>query len=230
MDKLTKDIGKFMHSHGVPTTTFENYVKYVNSGVYPITSGGISPTILEERKLNAVAIDIFSRLMYERIMFLGTVIDDEVSNIIVSQLLYLDSVDKTDIQMYINSPGGSVQAGYACYDIMQSIQSNVSTLCLGTAASMAAVLLAAGANGKRLIIPHGKVMIHQPLGGVCGQASDIEIHSKEIMKTKKALYTTLSKHTGKAYDEIVKDADRDFWMDAEEAIEYGIVDKVIGIK
>lgn len=191
-------------------------------------SSYINPMILEERSLNVSQLDVFSRLMMDRILFLGTDIDDNVANIIQAQLLFLESQDaKSDIKMYINSPGGVVYAGLGIYDTMQLISCDVSTTCTGLAASMAAVLLAAGAEKKRLILPHSRVMIHQPLGGVKGQASDIEITAKEIGKLKKELYDILSLHTGKSVKTIEKDADRDYWMTADEALSYGIVDQVI---
>lgn len=193
-----------------------------------ITSSYISPTIIEERQLNVAQMDVFSRLMMDRIIFLGTQVDDYSANVIQAQLLYLDSSDPgKDISIYINSPGGSVYAGYGIYDTMQFIGSDVSTICTGMAASFAAVLLVAGEKGKRMALPHSRVMIHQPLGGVQGQASDIEITAREIGKVKKELYTIISNHSGKPYEEVERDSDRDYWMTAEEALAYGMIDKIL---
>lgn len=193
-----------------------------------ITSSYISPTIIEERQLNVAQMDVFSRLMMDRIIFLGTQVDDYSANVIQAQLLYLDSSDPgKDISIYINSPGGSVYAGYGIYDTMQFIGCDVSTICTGMAASFAAVLLVAGTKGKRMALPHSRVMIHQPLGGVQGQASDIEITAREILKVKKELYTIISNHSGKPYDEVERDSDRDYWMTAEEAKAYGMVDEIL---
>jgi ATP-dependent Clp protease protease subunit len=188
----------------------------------------ISPTIIEERQLNVAQMDVFSRLMMDRIIFLGTQIDDYAANVIQAQLLYLDSADRgKDINIYINSPGGSVYAGYGIYDTMQYISSDINTICTGMAASMAAVLLVAGTKGKRTALPHSRVMIHQPLGGAQGQASDIEITAREIVKIKKEIYTIISEHSGQPYDKVLADGDRDFWMTAEEAKEYGMVDSIL---
>ena len=193
-----------------------------------ITSSYISPTIIEERQLNVAQMDVFSRLMMDRIIFLGTQVDDYSANVIQAQLLYLDSSDPgKDISIYINSPGGSVYAGYGIYDTMQCIGCDVSTICTGMAASFAAVLLVAGTKGKRMALPHSRVMIHQPLGGVQGQASDIEITAREILKVKKELYTIISTHSGKPYEEVERDSDRDYWMTAEEAKAYGMVDEIL---
>ena len=193
-----------------------------------ITSSYISPTIIEERQLNGAQMDVFSRLMMDRIIFLGTQVDDYSANVIQAQLLYLDSSDPgNDISIYINSPGGSVYAGYGIYDTMQFIGCDVSTICTGMAASFAAVLLVAGTKGKRMALPHSRVMIHQPLGGVQGQASDIEITAREILKVKKELYTIISTHSGKPYEEVERDSDRDYWMTAEEAKAYGMVDEIL---
>jgi ATP-dependent Clp protease protease subunit len=179
--------------------------------------------------MNAVAMDIFSRLMMDRIIFLGVPIYDDVANIIMGQLLFLESTNpKRDIQIYVNSPGGSVYAGLAIYDTMQYISSDVATICTGMAASMGAVLMSAGEAGKRTALPHSRIMIHQPLGGAQGQASDIEITYKEISKLKKELYDILSKHSGQPYDKIEADSDRDYWMTAQEAKEYGMIDEVLG--
>ena len=188
----------------------------------------MNPYILEERQLNVTQMDVFSRLMMDRIIFLGTQIDDYVSNTIMAQLLFLEQADPgKDISIYLNSPGGSVTAGLGIYDTMQFISSDVSTICTGMAASMAAVLLVAGAEGKRSALPHSRVMIHQPLGGVQGQASDIEIEAKEIMKFKKELYTIISEHSHTPYDKVWNDSDRNYWMTAEEAKEYGMIDQVL---
>lgn len=188
----------------------------------------INPSIIEERKLNIVAMDVFSRLMMDRIIFLGTEINDYTANTIQAQLLYLDSTDPgKDISIYINSPGGSVTAGLGIYDTMQFISSDVATICTGMAASMGAVLLVAGQEGKRSALPHSRVMIHQPLGGVQGQASDIEIEAKEIQKFKKELYTIISNHSHTPYEKVWADSDRNYWMTAEEAKEYGMIDAVL---
>lgn len=188
----------------------------------------ISPTIIEERTMNVAQMDVFSRLMMDRIIFLGTGIDDHVANIIQAQLLFLESVDANkDIQIYLNSPGGGVYAGLGIYDTMQFIKPDVATICTGMAASMGAVLLCAGAPGKRSALPHSRVMIHQPLGGASGQASDIEITAKEIQKLKKELYEIISNHSGQDYKKVWKDSDRDYWMIAEEAKKYGMIDEVL---
>ena len=192
------------------------------------SQGYVSPTIIEERQLNVAAMDVFSRLMMDRIIFLGAPIYDDAANIIQAQLLFLESVDaEKDVQLYINSPGGSVSAGLGIYDTMQLVSCDVATICTGMAASMGAVLLTAGAQGKRSALPHSRVMIHQPLGGVQGQASDIEITAREIAKTKRELYEILSEHSGVNIDRIAADADRDYWLTAAEAKEYGLIDKVL---
>lgn len=188
----------------------------------------LNPYILEERQLNVTQLDVFSRLMMDRIIFLGTQIDDYTANVLQAQLLYLDSVDNgKDISIYINSPGGSVTAGLGIYDTMQFISSKVATICTGMAASMAAVLLVSGEQGKRSALPHSRVMIHQPLGGVQGQASDIEIEAREILKMKKELYTIISNHAHQLFDKVWNDSDRNYWMTAEEAKEYGMIDEVL---
>ena len=188
----------------------------------------LNPYILEERQLNVTQLDVFSRLMMDRIIFLGTQIDDYTANVLQAQLLYLDSVDNgKDISIYINSPGGSVTAGLGIYDTMQFISSKVATICTGMAASMAAVLLVSGEQGKRSALPHSRVMIHQPLGGVQGQASDIEIEAREILKMKKELYTIISNHAHQSFDKVWNDSDRNYWMTAEEAKEYGMRDEVL---
>ena len=191
-------------------------------------AGYLNPYILEERQLNVTQLDVFSRLMMDRIIFLGTQVDDYTANTLQAQLLYLDSVDPgKDISIYINSPGGSVYAGLGIYDTMQFISSDVATICTGMAASMAAVLLVAGAEGKRSALTHSRVMIHQPMGGAQGQASDIEITAREILKVKKELYTIISTHSGQPYEKVEHDSDRDYWMTAEEALTYGMIDKVL---
>lgn len=193
-----------------------------------ITSSYISPTIIEERQLNVAQMDVFSRLMMDRIIFLGTQIDDYTANVIQAQLLFLDSSDPgKDISIYINSPGGSVYAGLGIYDTMQYISSDVKTICTGIAASMAAVLLVAGEKGKRFALNHSRVMIHQPMGGAQGQASDIEITAREIQKLKKELYTIISNHSGMPFDKVEKDSDRDYWMTSAEAKEYGMIDDIL---
>ena len=188
----------------------------------------ISPTIIEERQMNVASMDVFSRLMMDRIIFLGVPINDYVANIIQAQLLFLESVDaEKDIQIYLNSPGGGVYAGLGIYDTMQYINPDVATICTGMAASMGAVLLCAGAEGKRTALKHSRVMIHQPLGGAQGQASDIEITAREIQKLKNELYQIISVHSGKSFDEVWKDGDRDYWMTSEEARTYGMIDEVL---
>ena len=191
----------------------------------------ISPSILEERQLNVTQMDVFSRLMMDRIIFLGTEVNDYTANVIQAQLLYLDSVDsERDINIYLNTPGGSVYAGLGIYDTMQFIGSRVATICTGMAASMGAVLLVAGEKGMRAALPHSRVMIHQPLGGIQGQASDIEITAREILKLEDELYQIISDHSGQTMDKIRQDADRDYWMTAKEALEYGMIDKVYSKK
>lgn len=188
----------------------------------------ISPTIIEERQLNVAQMDVFSRLMMDRIIFLGDEINDYVANIIQAQLLFLESSDPTrDIQIYINSPGGSVYAGLGIYDTMQFVRPNVATICTGIAASMAAVLLCAGAKGRRTALKHSRIMIHQPMGGMQGQASDIEITAREIQKLKKELYDIIANHSGQNFDKVWADSDRDYWMTSEEAKEYGMIDEVL---
>ncbi|MFI3317480.1 MAG: ATP-dependent Clp protease proteolytic subunit [Rikenellaceae bacterium] len=193
-----------------------------------VASGYVSPTIIEERKMNAVSMDVFSRLMMDRIIFLGAPIYDDAANIIQAQLLFLESTDpEQDIQIYLNSPGGSVSAGLGIYDTMQLIRPEVATICTGLAASMGAVLLCAGAAGKRSALPHSRIMIHQPLGGAQGQASDIEITAREIVKTREELYKIMSHHSGTPIKKFEKDADRDYWMSSEEAKKYGLIDMVL---
>ena len=188
----------------------------------------MNPYILEERQLNVTQLDVFSRLMMDRVIFLGTEVNDYTANVLQAQLLYLDANDPgKDINVYINSPGGSVYAGLGIYDTMQFIQSDVATICTGMAASMAAVLLVAGKEGKRSALPHSRVMIHQPMGGVQGQASDIEIEAREIQKVKKELYTIIADHSHTEFDKVWADSDRNYWMTAEEAREYGMIDQVL---
>ena len=205
---------------GISSTTIDSFTSMMNNY--------ISPTIIEERQMNVASMDVFSRLMMDRIIFLGVPINDYVANIIQAQLLFLESVDaKKDIQIYLNSPGGGVYAGLGIYDTMQYISPDVATICTGMAASMGAVLLCAGAKGKRTALKHSRVMIHQPLGGAQGQASDIEITAREIQKLKKELYTIISDHSGKPYEEVWKDGDRDYWMTSSEAKDYGMIDEVL---
>ena len=200
----------------------------INSMYFDKIVGSMTPYIIEERQLNVAQMDVFSRLMMDRIIFLGTAINDSVANIIQAQLLFLESTDKDkDIQIYINSPGGSVYAGLGIYDTMQFINPNVATICTGIAASMAAVLLCAGEKGKRSGLTHSRVMIHQPLSGAQGQASDIEITAREIIKLKKELYEIIADHTGQKYDKVYSDSDRDYWMKAPEAKKYGMIDEVL---
>jgi ATP-dependent Clp protease, protease subunit len=193
-----------------------------------IFTNSLTPYIIEERQLNVASMDVFSRLMMDRIIFLGTPIDDYIANIVQAQLLFLESADPSkDIQIYFNTPGGSVHAGLGIYDTMQIISPDIATICTGMAASMGAVLLTAGTKGKRSALKHSRVMIHQPMGGASGQASDIEITAREIMKLKKELYDIIAIHSGKTYDQVEKDADRDYWMTSIEAKEYGMIDEVL---
>ena len=212
----------------------DEFIKYAvkHKGISSHTlhdyQSSLTPYIIEERQLNVAQMDVFSRLMMDRIIFLGTGINDQVANIIQAQLLFLESVDaKKDIQIYLNSPGGSVYAGLGIYDTMQYINCEVATICTGMAASMGAVLMCAGEKGKRTALPHARVMIHQPMGGAEGQASDIEITAKEIMKLKKELYDIIANHSGQTYEKVWADSDRDYWMTAEEAKAYGMVDEVL---
>ncbi len=201
------------------------YYNKIISSMYPMS---LTPNIIEERQMNIAIFDVFSRLMMDRIIFMGTTINDQVANIIQAQLLFLESTDSSkDIQIYINSPGGGVYAGLGIYDTMQLIKPDVATICTGMAASMAAVLLCAGEKGKRSGLTHSRVMIHQPLGGAQGQASDIEITAREILTLKEELYKIISKHTGQEYDKVYNDSDRDFWMKADKALEYGMIDEVL---
>lgn len=205
---------------GINSMTLHRYTSAVNNY--------ISPTIIEERQLNIATMDVFSRLMMDRIIFLGVPIDDYVANIIQAQLLFLESADaKKDIQIYLNTPGGSVYAGLGIYDTMQYITPDVATICTGIAASMGAVLLCAGTTKKRTALKHSRILIHQPMGGAQGQASDIEITTREILKLRDELYEIISKHSGQPFEKIQKDSDRDYWMTAEEAKEYGMIDEVL---
>lgn len=215
------DFAKFAtKDRGISSLSLDKYTS--------IQSNYMSPTIIEERQLNVASMDVFSRLMMDRIIFLGVPIDDYVANIIMAQLLYLESADPTkDIQIYFNTPGGSVHAGLGIYDTMQYINCDVATTCTGMAASMGAVLLTAGTEGKRSALKHSRVMIHQPMGGAQGQASDIEITAREIIKLKKELYTIIAEHSNNPYEKIEKDSDRDYWMTADEAHAYGMIDEVL---
>lgn len=202
--------------------------QYTSMSSQAISNSYISPTIIEERKMNVAQMDVFSRLMMDRIIFLGTQIDDYIANVIQAQLLFLDSSDPgKDVSIYINSPGGMVYAGLGIYDTMQYISSDVSTICTGMAASMASVLLVAGTKGKRFALKHSRVMIHQPMGGAQGQASDIEITAREILKLKKELYEIISTHSGQPFEKVEANSDRDYWMTSAEAVEYGMIDKVL---
>ena len=218
---MKNDFRKYAVGHlGMDGLTFDEMMK--------AQAQYLNPYILEERQLNVTQMDVFSRLMMDRIIFLGTQIDDYTANTLQAQLLYLDSVDSgKDISIYINSPGGSVTAGLGIYDTMQFISSDVATICTGMAASMGAVLLVAGTEGKRCALPHSRVMIHQPMGGAQGQASDIEITAREIQKLKKELYTIIADHSHTEYDKVWADSDRNYWMTAEEAKEYGMIDNVL---
>ncbi|WP_200980193.1 ATP-dependent Clp protease proteolytic subunit [Echinicola sp. 20G] len=208
-----------IHNQGVSGTAFDQYTQQIEN---------MTRSVIEERPTNFREIDVFSRLIMDRIIFLGTQVDDHIANIITAQLLFLESVDsKKDILLYINSPGGSVYAGLGIYDTMQYINPEVGTICTGLAASMGAVLLAGGAAGKRAALPHSRVMIHQPLGGAQGQASDIEITAKQILLLKQELYEILAHHSGKDIEQIEKNSDRDYWMKAQEAKDYGLIDEVL---
>ncbi len=215
----SKEFRKYAVKHlGIPGSRLDKY-----SATQDMTR-----TIIEERQVNFREVDVFSRLMMDRIIFLGTPIDDYIANIIQAQLLFLESVDaKKDIQIYLNTPGGSVYAGLGIYDTMQYISSDIATICTGMAASMGAIILCAGTAGKRTALKHSRILIHQPMGGAEGQASDIEITAREIQKLKKELYEIIAEHSGQNYQKIWKDADRDFWMTAEEALKYGMIDEVL---
>src|ERR1051326_542145 len=214
-----------------PKDEFRKYaVKHMGISSHTLHDyqSSLTPYIIEERQLNVAQMDVFSRLMMDRIIFLGTGINDQVANIIQAQLLFLESVDaKKDIQIYLNSPGGSVYAGLGIYDTMQYINCEVATICTGMAASMGAVLMCAGQKGKRTALPHARVMIHQPMGGAEGHASDIEITAKEIMKLKKELYDIIAKHSGQTYEKVWADSDGDYWLIAEEAKAYGMIDEIL---
>jgi ATP-dependent Clp protease protease subunit len=224
--KINMDYGKEFEKfatkdQGISTTYYDKIIK----SMYPTN---LTPNIIEERQMNIAIFDVFSRLMMDRIIFLGTAINDQVANIIQAQLLFLESTDASkDIQIYINSPGGSVYAGLGIYDTMHFIKPDVATICTGMAASMGAVLLCAGQAGKRSALTHSRVMIHQPMSGMQGQVSDMEISLRETLKVKEELYNILSKHSGKSYEQIEKDSDRDYWMRAEEAKEYGMIDEIL---
>lgn len=217
---FSKEFRSYATKHkGLNSMHVENYIE------------SVTPYIIEERQLNVAQMDVFSRLMMDRIIFLGTGINEQVANIIQAQLLFLESADaKKDIQVYLNSPGGSVYAGLGIYDTMQYINPDVATICTGMAASMGAVLLCAGANGKRTALPHARVMIHQPMAGTQGQASDMEIAVKEVLKMKKELYEIIANHSGQKFDKVEEDSDRDYWMTAKEAKEYGMIDEVLAKK
>ena len=220
---MKNDFIRYAISNGMNSMHVENTMK--------ASAGYINPTILEERQLNVSQMDVFSRLMMDRIIFLGTEVNDYTANVIQAQLLYLDSVDQnSDINIYLNTPGGSVYAGLGIYDTMQFITPKVGTICTGMAASMGAVLLVAGEKDMRAALPHSRVMIHQPLGGIQGQASDIEITAREILKIKDELYQIISDHSGQTTEKIRQDADRDYWMTAQEALDYGMVDKIYNKK
>jgi ATP-dependent Clp protease protease subunit len=218
---ILDDFGKYAKSkRGISSLNLHRYTSVHNSY--------ISPTIIEERQLNIASMDVFSRLMMDRIIFLGLPIDDYVANIIQAQLLYLDSSDPgKDIQIYFNTPGGSVNAGLGIYDTMQYISSDISTICTGMAASMGAVLLTAGKKGKRSALKHSRIMIHQPMGGAEGQASDIEITVREIVKLKRELYEIIALHSGNSIEKVEKDSDRDYWMTSQEAKDYGMIDEIL---
>jgi len=218
---MNKEFLKYTRlEHGISSMTMHRYQSAVDAY--------INPTILEERRLNVASMDVFSRLMMDRIIFLGVPIDDDVANIVTAQLLFLASNDSAaDISLYLNTPGGHVSSGLAIYDTMQLIEPDVATICTGMAASMGSVLLCAGAAGKRSALPHSRVMIHQPLGGAQGQASDILIAAQEIEKIRKELYTIISEHSGQPIEKIYADGDRDFWMNAQEALDYGMVDEIL---
>ncbi|MCM4174020.1 ATP-dependent Clp endopeptidase proteolytic subunit ClpP [Arenibacter sp. TNZ] len=220
------DYGKEFKNYAIKHQGINSmYYDTILSSMYPTN---LTPNIIEERQLNAVAMDVFSRLMMDRIIFLGTGINDQVANIVQAQLLFLESTDATkDIQIYINSPGGSVYAGLGIYDTMQFIKPDVATICTGMAASMGAVLLCAGEKGKRSGLTHSRVMIHQPLGGAQGQASDIEITAREILKLKDELYQIIAKHSGQTLEKVSDDSDRDYWLKADEAKEYGMIDEIL---
>ncbi len=207
----------------INSNTLDRYTLFVDSY--------INPSIIEERKMNVACMDVFSRLMMDRIIFLGVPIDSDVANIVQAQLLYLASVDpKSDISLYLNTPGGECSAGLGIYDCMQLVEPDVATICTGVAASMGSVLLCSGAKGKRAVLPHSRVLIHQPLGGVNGQASDILIAAKEIESIREELVSIISDHSGQTYDKVFSDADRDFWLNSSEAVSYGMADRILSPK
>lgn len=217
---MTHEFEKFAGSNGISPMTLNRYGTTVNSY--------INPSVIEERRLNVASMDVFSRLLMDRIIFLGVTIDDDVANIIQAQLLFLASNDpKADISMYINTPGGSVSAGLGIYDTMQLISPDVATICTGMATSMGSILLCGGAKGKRSALPHSRVMIHQPLGGISGQASDILIEAKEIERCRTELFGIISEHSGQPVEKIAADADRNFWMTSQEAVKYGMIDRIL---
>lgn len=221
IDYIMDEFSRYATRHkGINKLVLEKYKS--------LTANYISPTIIEERQLNIATMDVFSRLMMDRIIFLGVPIDDYVANIIQAQLLFLESVDsRKDIQIYLNTPGGSVYAGLGIYDTMQYIAPHIATICTGMAASMGAILLCAGAKGKRTALKHSRILIHQPMGSAEGQASDIEITAREIQKLKKELYEIIASHSGQSYAKILKDADRDYWMTSQEALDYGMIDEIL---
>ena len=231
---IMNDFLKFSTQHlGLNSMHVEQVINASANRFAPVSapqmhgSGYISPSILEERQLNVTQMDVFSRLMMDRIIFMGTEVNDYTANVIQAQLLYLNSVDSDkDISIYLNTPGGSVYAGLGIYDTMQFVKSDVATICTGMAASMGAVLLVAGAEGKRAALPHSRIMIHQPMGGAQGQASDMEITVKEILKLKKELYQIIADHSHNTIERIEKDSDRDYWMTAQEALDYGMIDRI----
>lgn len=228
MDQSSQEFRKYAVGHlGMSGNTVDHYASATQAGTVAMPTN-LTPYIIEERPLNVAQMDVFSRLMMDRIIFMGQPVNDQVANIITAQLLFLESVDRTrDVQMYINSPGGSVYAGLGIYDTIQIINPDVSTICTGIAASMAAVLMCAGTNGKRTALRHARIMLHQPSSAVGGQATDIDITVKEIRRVKKNLYDIISEHTGQEYDRVARDCERDYWMMADEAKEYGIVDEVL---
>ncbi len=219
--ELIKDFNNYATGHmGISSLDLHRFTSVYNSY--------ISPTIIEERQLNVAQMDVFSRLMMDRIIFLGLPIDDFVANVIQAQLLYLDSADPgKDIQIYFNTPGGAVHAGLGIYDTMQYVTCDIATICTGMAASMGAVLLCAGTKGKRSALKHSRIMIHQPMGGAQGQATDIEITAREILKLRAELYLIIAEHTGKSLEKVEKDSDRDYWMTSKEALEYGMIDDIL---
>ena len=219
---MNKDFEKYALSMGIGSNKLDGYKKYSLKNYR-----GVNPIILEEREMNVIGLDIFSRLMYDRILFLGTVIDEDSANIVNSQLMYLNSIGDEDIKMFINSPGGSVIDGLSIYDVMNYVEPDVSTYCMGMCASMGSILLSSGAKGKRYSLPNGEVMIHQVSGGTEGQFADMSIAVKHAGRLQETLYNILAKNTGKSYDQIFKDADRDNWFNAQQALEYGLIDEII---